>query len=346
MSKLLFIFIRPIFSSRLLRQIPPLMLLLLPSPLGAQEMAPLQTQNQSPLVQIYGLPAPDEAFILSRGKGKLRLAADIANNYAKDSAPREDILLDGESYRFTLEGRYGIGSGMEMGIEVPYISYSGGFLDGFIDSWHTTFGFPEGGRNQAPRNRLLVTYQRDQAEKLRMDHSSSGLGDLRFKAGLRLYEEKRDGADGVALRASLKLPTGDSGLLHGSGSTDLALWLIGSHEIPWAYGPWHFFGSAGLLGMTTGQVLAEQQRNWVGFGSLGVGYRPFSWLALKIQGNGHTAFYKDSDLRELSMVSVQLLTGGTIFFSDRINLDIAVAEDVIVKTSPDVVFHFALNWKL
>ncbi|MCX5907211.1 MAG: DUF3187 family protein [Deltaproteobacteria bacterium] len=78
---------------------------------------------------------------------------------------------------------------------------------------------------------------------------------------------------------------------------------------------------------------------------MGIGYRPFSWIALKIQANGHTSLYKDSDLRELSMYSIQLLTGGTIFFSKNVNLDIAVSEDVIVKTSPDAVFHFALNYK-
>lgn len=322
-----------------------LFVLFFPAPLSAQDMAPFQTQNQSPLVQIYGLPAPDEAFVLSKGKSKVRLVADIANNYATDSASRENTLLDGESYRFTLEGRHGLGHGVELGLEVPYVFFDGGFLDGAINSWHDAFGFPEGGRNLAPRNRLRITYQRNQQEKLRRDRSSSGLGDLRVKAGLRLYEEKREGASAVALRTSLKLPTGDSDLLHGSGSTDLALWLIGSHEMPWTYGPWFFFGSGGILGMTTGQVLADQQRNWVGFGGMGIGYRPFSWIALKVQADGHTPFYKDSDLRELALSSIQLLIGGTLFLSEKICLDIAVSEDVIVKTSPDVVFHLALNWK-
>jgi len=162
---------------------------------------------------------------------------------------------------------------------------------------------------------------------------------------LRLVEERKGGASALALRGSLKLPTGDSDYLHGSGSTDLALWLIGSHEIPWTYGPWFFFGSAGVLGMTTGEVLEDQQRNWVSFGSAGIGYCPFSWMGLKIQANGHTSFYQDSDLRELAFASIQLLIGGTIFFSEKISLDVAVSEDVIIKTSPDVVFHFALNWK-
>lgn len=316
-----------------------------PLPLQGMEITPFQTQNQSPLVQIFGLPAPDEATILSSGKTAARFVTDIANNYATDSTSRENILLDGESYRFTLEGRYGIGHGVELGLEIPYVVYGGGFLDGTIDAWHKAFGFPEGGRNLAPRNRLLITYQRNQRDRLRIDQSNSGLGDIRFKGGLRLFEDRENGTTALALRAGLKAPTGDPDFLHGSGSTDLALWLIGSHDIPWVYGHWSFWGSAGFLAMTTGQVLSDQQRNGVGFGSLGVGYRPLSWIAFKVQANGHTPFYKDSDLRELSMGSVQLLVGGSLYFSDRICLDLGVAEDMVVKTSPDVVFHFAFTKK-
>jgi hypothetical protein len=35
--------------------------------------------------------------------------------------------------------------------------------------------------------------------------------------------------------------------------------------------------------------------------------------------------------------------GGTLHFSERTALDLGVAEDLIIKTSPDVVFHFSLR---
>jgi len=62
-----------------------------------------------------------------------------------------------------------------------------------------------------------------------------------------------------------------------------------------------------------------------------------------VQGNAHTAFFKNSELRELSSASIQLLLGGTIAFTDNVSLDLGVSEDVIVNTSPDVAFHFALR---
>ncbi len=99
------------------------------------------------------------------------------------------------------------------------------------------------------------------------------------------------------------------------------------------------------MAMTDGQILRDQQRHWVGFGGLGVGWSPLRWLALKIQTNAHTPFYSDSDLRELNAVSAQLTVGGTLAFSDRTTLDLGVTEDIIVATAPDVVFHLNLRMK-
>jgi hypothetical protein len=98
-----------------------------------------------------------------------------------------------------------------------------------------------------------------------------------------------------------------------------------------------------MMGMTDGKVLQGQQRNWVGFGALGAGWSPRRWIAFKVQTNAHTSFYRDSELREVNAASVQLIMGGTIAFSDKTTLDIGVAEDLIVSTAPDVVFHFALR---
>ena len=131
--------------------------------------------------------------------------------------------------------------------------------------------------------------------------------------------------------------------VHRSGSTDLALWLSAGKGWKTASGLWELFGGGGILGMTEGDVLPDQQKDIVAFGSLGAGWQPLAWLTLKVQLDGHTAFYRDSDLAELGSGSVQAVMGGTLHVSGRTALDIGVAEDLVVKTAPDVVFHFALR---
>jgi len=311
--------------------------------LPAVEIAPFYTQNQSPLVQIYGLPYMGEASLLPARKADVRLMVDLANNYVSDSNLRESILLDGESTRIALNIRYGIARSFEFGLTIPYIILGGGFLDSFIEGYHNTFGFPQGGRDQAPRNRLLYLYQRDGQQRLKIDSSSTGLGDISLMGGWQLYRAENKPERAVALRASLKLPTGDSDQLHGSGSTDFSLWVTAGDD--WRLGVGHFtlFGGAGVMGMTDGKVLQDQQRRLVWFGGLGAGWSPLRWVAFKIQTNAHTSFYQDSELREVNAASAQLVIGGTLSLSDRTTLDIGVVEDIIVKTAPDVVFHFALR---
>lgn len=141
-------------------------------------------------MQIYGLPPIGDASLLPARKSDVRLIVDLANNYVKDSNPRESILLDGESTRITLDARYGIARQFELGVTIPYIILSGGFLDDFIDWYHSTFGFPQGGRDQAPRNRLLYVYHHDGQQRLKIESSSAGLGDISLTGGWHCIREK------------------------------------------------------------------------------------------------------------------------------------------------------------
>lgn len=311
--------------------------------LPAFEITPFPARNQSPLVQIFGLPAAAGAILLAPGRNELRLTLDHASNYVEDSNSRERITLDGEMTRITLGGRYGLTKYLEVGMDIPYLVQGGGFLDGFLIDYHNVFGFPQGGRDLAPRNRLLYRYRRDGVERLKMEGAANGPGDISLTAGLRLYHDGKEYPRAVAVRASVKFPTGDSVSLCGSGSFDTALWIGASDDFKLSRGHGTVFAAAGLMAMTKGDVLPEQQRSQVGFGRLGAGWKPLSWLALKVQLDAHTPFYRDSSLGALSANAAQLLIGGTLGLSGRTTLDIAVSEDIATKTSPDVVFHFSLS---
>jgi hypothetical protein len=321
-----------------------LALLLLPSNAHSVEITPFYTQDQSPVAQIFGLPAAGDARVLAKGKFSALLSADLASNYAVDTTPRENITLDGENYRFTLALRYGLSDRFEAGIDIPYAGQGGGFLDSFIIDWHRFFGLPQGGRTEAPKNRLLYTYSKDGQNRLLTDDSNFSIGDIRLYGATQLYNDGKDNPCVVALRASVKVPSGNSHRMHGSGSTDFALWLTASddYKLPAWLGHFTLFGAAGGMGMLSGDILREQQRNVAGFFSFGFGWGPAQWLALKAQVSGHTPFYQ-SELRELGKDSLQLIVGGTLAFTPRTSLDIGVSEDVITRTSPDVAFHLALK---
>ena len=290
---------------------------------------------------IYGLPPIGDSSLVPAGKVDGKLYLDLANNFVEISKSKpngEAIVLDGESARITLDFRYGIARSIECGIQVPYVSVSGGFLDGFIDNFHDASGSGQGLRPFEPQNRLLYFYEKDGKQQFFRNSSLEGVGDIRLSGGWQLYQ----GPEGaVALRGSLKLPTGKQFL--GSGGTDLALWVTGGKTFRAGGGQVSVFGGGGILGMTEGDLLPDQQKSFVWFGNIGAGWSPLPWLAIKGQIDAHTSFYKDSDLRPLSRNAALLTFGATAAFSRQTSFEIGVTEDIAFNTAPDVVFHFALR---
>jgi hypothetical protein len=334
---------RPIFFIALLLLVLSVIIPGTPASGIALDIIPFQSSNQSPLIRILGLPAIGSASVVPTGRFEGTLTSDVTNNFAPDFSATEAIMLDGETYRFNLAVRYGIAPGFQIGIDIPYLADSGGFLDGFIEGFHDTFGLPQGMRKAFPRNRLHYQYSRNGATKVLVQDGSSGIGDIRLSGAWQLYQEGTEAPRAVALHASIKLPTGNSNRLFGSGSTDFALWLTASDDYRLPLGHLTLYGAAGGMALTDGDVLKDQQRNLAAFGSLGLGWSPLQWLALKVQADAHTSFYTGSNLKQVNSGSVQLVSGGTIGFSENTFLDLGVSEDVLVDTAPDVVFHLALR---
>jgi len=303
------------------------------------DTAPLYSFNQSPLVQIYGLPALGGARVLGRNESKLAMHLQIANNFSGSSNQTESLNLDGETHRLTLAWRQGLGQGLEWGIELPYLTHNGGFLDSTIERWHKTLGLPNGGRENVPHGLIDYRYTRNGVDLIRVDHPVSGMGDLRLSAAKQLVVPESSGGV-MALRASLKLPTGNDTELLGSGSTDLALWLSAASTRP--PDSWNLYGGGGLLLMNNGDVLPSQQRNRVAFGTLGFSRKFFPSVAVNAQLDAHSPFYDGTSFRQMSTYAVQGLLGLNWEFQPGRYMEFSASEDVLVDTSPDVVFNLSL----
>jgi hypothetical protein len=284
------------------------------------------------------------ADIVPSGKFRLSLNHDLSSNHTVSSNPREQITLDGETHRLAFSARYGLAPRWEVGIEIPYLVQGGGFLDGFVINWHNAFGLPQGGRDSAPKNRLNYSYRKDGIHKLQMDQAGSGIGDVSLTGGFRLYDtSSRDSLDRLALKAAVKLPTGESSYLRGSGGTDLLLQLCGSMINFSEWGSLGLFGSVGGLLMSDSDILHDQHNPLAAVGTLGLGWGPSARISFKVQLTANTPLYRGSSLNEISKSSLLLISGGAIHLPGNYLLDIGVSEDVAVTTAPDVSFHLGLS---
>lgn len=305
---------------------------------------PFYSFNQSPLLQIYGLPALGESRVIGPDESTLAMHLQIANQFTGATIGSETLSMDGETRRLTLHWRQGLPGNREWGFELPYVTHNGGFLDMSIEEFHDIFGMQQNGRTDLPRNRIDYRYSRDGVNIVNLDRAVSGVGDVRLFAGEPIVIPTSDSRYTAAWRVSLKLPTGDSAELLGSGSTDLATWMSAATTRP--PDNWNLYGGAGLLLMSEGDVMPSQQRHLVAFGTLGISQQFFQKVTISAQLDTHTPFYSDSALRQLSEYAAIGLIGVDWEFVPKSFVTFSVSEDLTVGASPDVAFNLSLSLPL
>ena len=310
-------------------------------PVWSLEVTPFQVRNFSPTALVHGLSIAETPHLLPAGATSLKTSFDLANNSSLSTRTNEGILLDGESYIATLGMRYGLSDTLQVGIDLPWVWHSEGFMDGFISDWHDFFGLPDGDRDKLQDDQLNYLYYRDGKEHLNLQDETNGFGDLRLQLA---WQFKSTDQSAFTLQTQLKAPTGNANKLTGSEAWDLSLALSAQRDFPLGKGQGALWGGFGVSWLGDGEVLEDEVEDYAANGWMGAGWVPLNWLALKLQIDSHTALY-DSNLTELGDPAVILTMGGTLALGEKTLLDIGVGEDLNVNASPDVTFHFQLAHK-
>jgi hypothetical protein len=317
-----------------------LLLVVLAGTVAAGE--PFRTQNQSPVSRLYGWPAGEAPATDGAGGFRVRTALDIANQSYEEQRGNHELVLDGETWVAQAGLEYRWANGWRLSLHIPWVAHRGGRLDRFIEDYHDAMGLPNGNRKRRPTGVLDYRYLRDGDERFGLEETTQGLGDVQIAGGVPLWRDAA-GARAVDATASVKLPTGDSDRLLGSGSTDAALGLAASDFATLSHWALDLHAAAGVLAMTAGDVLSDRQRHLAGYGCISIGWRPVRWLQPRLQLDAHSPVFSGTGLAPLDRWAVQLVSGATVYLPAGFALDIAVAEDIAVETTPDVVFHLNLK---
>ncbi len=302
----------------------------------ADPLEPLNTQNLSPFTALLGVPRWELAAAMGPGL-RLRVNMDLANHLAASSTGAETVILDGETLRGTLAVRRALGAAWTVGLDLPYVRHSGGFLDSAIDAWHNLFGLPNGGRELRAEDLLQFELRRAGVAVNRLTQPQTGIGDVTLTAA-RLF-----GSAGLELHGRVKLSTGDAQRFTGSGGTDVSVMLIQQRP---RLGPqrWHgYYWGAGVVVLDQVDLSALVAEDYLLVGLAGSAFQLTPRVNLKAQLELHSAPFK-AEVEELGDPSVQLSFGASIQLAPDVSLDLAISEDLLVNSAPDVVFHLGLRW--
>ena len=296
---------------------------------------PFLTRNQNPLLALYGLPSPLPARLPPAGGGRVAGVINWGNTEKEDFSADGNYTLDAETFELRLYFDHAFAERFALHAELPWRKVSEGSLGGFIDDWHGVFGLPGGSRRRLPEDQLLIEFEQDGTTLLRIDESTSGIGDIPLAVGYQLYA-----TDSSALSTwlTVKAPTGSADDLTGSGAVDVAATLAGQKQLNER---WQLFGQASVAWLGEGDLLPELQENFAWTLMGGLSWNAWRALDLTAQVEANSRLY-DGIESELDGDAIVLTFGGSWRTEGGWRCDVGVSEDLQAGASPDIVFIFAV----
>jgi len=297
---------------------------------------PFLTQDQNPFSLIHGLPQAVAAQLPETHTSQWSLTLDITNTLNSETKDSESLLLDFESYNLRFSWLQSLNENWALKIDIPLIYYGEGFLDNTIDSWHEFFHLPRANRPNVIDNQFQIFYNRNGQTLINLDSANSGLADIQVALG-RSISKTQDST--LSAWISTDLATGDQASLHSNDSSDLSLWFAGDIQLN---PEWSIDANIGILFPGEKQVFTLAVEDQIFYAYTGVQWQVHEIIDLRMQLNGHTQFYADSQLSLLGP-AYNMVLGGRIQLSKCSDIDLAFSEDIQVGRTPDV--SFLLSWK-
>ena len=310
---------------------------------------PITMRNQMPLYLFYLQMAPDVAGVTDRGKFRINADYTVSNITVSTFTPVSSLYLidiDLEVSRLTLDFRYGVYDNFEVGLEIPYLSLSRGYLDNFIE------GIEDGLGARTPRSRERQgSYEFDYSFRynskylIQESHSKEGLGDISLSAKWRLFKEKGFFLPNISLRSAIKFPTAEKKDLIGSGEIDYGLGLLLDKGF---FDRFFIYAGANIVKIEKPSFFSELGlEEYIYSGMLAGEYfftKRFSFVA---QVTGNSTPYPESQTNVLDNQAYELGLGFNYKCKEKSGSlwHFAFTENIKSASTPDVSFHTGLDWK-
>lgn len=305
------------------------------------EYGPIPLQTQNPLFLLFLANPVEKTDVLHKSHFGFSLETTLSNLFEVNTPSSGDgVNLDMEILRTVFEARLGLGHKTEMGVKIPLVSYSGGFLDSFIQGYHNAFGFPNAGRETVDDNSFSYEVLKD-GSSVFTGKSGFGFGDVVLFSKTKWVSED-SWYPSVSTRLSFKIPTGKASNGWGSGRVDMGA----SFLFQKSYKRLHSYTEAGVLVLGGHDELGDDLNSVLGSLTQSFEINVFEALSFVAQVSMTTPLFRDASVSELSQIPLDLVFGFTgerkLKNENKIFYKFGFSEDPLT-TGPSVDFSVFAN---
>ena len=292
---------------------------------------PLQVRNQFPLFLYLNTPYLESALV----ENSFSASLSYSSINLVESSSEWDISLDMEITELDLRFRKNIGDFIELGIELPILSFSSGFMDGFLNSYHDAFGFPDYGRSNRPDNEFLYEVRRNRDLVVKGKNGHIGIGDIR----LTLKKPLLNSDPAISIKGDIELPTGDAKAGYGNGSIDAGIAVLMDKKLS------EYFKSYLNIGAVfPGNLRGHEEITLREFLYGGAAIEASFWknISLIVQVFVQGSPFPKTDISSVDRLAVLLSLGGR-YSSGNNNFEFSLAEDPNTSGAPDFTLNFSFK---
>ncbi len=322
------------FMKKLLGILPVLAAFMLPNyAFASQFEGPLEVKNQFPIFLPINQPYLEQAAT----ENSFSVSLSHSSVFVIEDAAEWNVHMDMELTELNFRFRRDIPGFFEIGVDLPILRATAGFLDQPLATYHRTFGFADYGRSTRPYNSFLYSVERNGAPVVIGQNNRIGFGDTRLTVKRAITTDDPR----ISVAADVELPTGDAKIGYGSGSVDTGLSLLLDKNL----------GSSSKLYTNIGAVFpgdlkAYQTIKLDNFYYVGCGLEYLLWprLSLIAQLVAQTSPYPHTGISQIDNTGMILVMGGRYYGAEG-SIEFSLTEDPNTSGAPDFILNVSYKIK-
>ncbi len=295
---------------------------------------PLQVKNQHPLFLHVNQPYLEKASL----ENSFSISISHSSVYTVESSGEWLISLDMEITEINIRYKRIIKDFIEFDIDVPALYLSDGFMDGFLESYHSAFDFSDYGRSRRPEDVFLYEVRRD-GDLVIKGVTGAGLGDIRLSVKKTLVLSE---GFGLSIKGDLELPTGSAKKGYGNGSLDAGISLLLDKKISNSIMAYLNLGAVFPGDLKVDRAIDLENFIYGGGALEAMLGKGFSLL---VQIQGQSAIYPETGIPAIDRAAYLLAFGGR-YDEGKGSLALSLTEDISVSGAPDFILNISYKLKL